>query len=38
MPKPEFSVYRSSQYGKNVRPWLEAGRQVFVNTLVSLSN
>jgi hypothetical protein len=31
-------VYRSSQYGKNVRPWLIDGRHSLVKTLVSPSN
>jgi hypothetical protein len=29
MPKPEFCVYRSSQYAMKAAPWSAAGRQVF---------
>ena len=38
MPYPSFSVYRSSQYGKKARPWADAGRHVFVNVLVFVTN
>jgi hypothetical protein len=34
IPYPAFTVYRSFQYGKNVRWWAALGRHEFENTLV----